>query len=107
MLSASSQQANALGNNGHCGPGPGKIEADLKREVRKTKKNLNEQGPGFNNKENNDEQRKKEKVVNYKKKADNKVNQGRTTLMDARLWTRRVDDDLGQMDPNLRKQCLD
>ena len=112
MLSAAGQRNNA-------GQGPNQLNLKVDPKTKKSRggeasdRRIQNQQKAANPLTSNDKENTEKdvdppkKAVNYKKKADTKVNQGRTTLMDARLWTRRVDDDLNQTDPNLRKQCLD
>ena len=62
-------------------------------------------GKGKQKGKDNDEQRK-EKVVNYKKKADSKINAGRSTCTDARYWSRIIQDDMARKDVEQRKASL-
>ena len=46
------------------------------------------------------------RVVNYKKKAETKVNAGRNILTDARILKRMIETDQKETDMNKRKVCL-
>ena len=50
--------------------------------------------------------KRESRPVNYKKKAESKVNLGRSTLTDSRYWARIVEADMKQPNPDLRKASL-
>ena len=51
-------------------------------------------------------EKKKARPVNYKRKAETKVNLGHSTMTDARFWSRKVDLDLNETDPEKRRALL-